>query len=703
MSTRPRRPGSNPDLPSAMDAPRMDSFGRLLPYVWPYRGRLAVSWVLAVFVALFWGLNLSAAYPVVKTLLEGKSLHEEVDRWADGYEEDMRGREAKIAELDREIAVRRSEVGDSTADEKLTKLTLERTRQTGKLDDATTSLGRMEWVRLRVLPWVPKDSFETFALMLGLLFTATMLKCGCVFVQEVLVGQVVETTLRDVRKDCLSHALELDYPTVAKEGTAGLMARFTYDAQQLAEGLQLLSGRLVREPLKAIACVVLAVMINWRLTLLSVTVVRLLGFALYSCGKAMKRASKRMMESMTRIYEHLEETLDGIKAVLAFGRQDLHREEFDREYDVYLKKAVKVLRVEALTKPTTELLSTVAVLLAMLPCSYLVLSGKTEIAGVKLAGDTMDIASVVALYAALAGLLDPCQKLSKVYARLKRCGAAGDRIFEFLDTESGTTLPAEPAPMPAVADRIDFREVTFQYPQGKGEEALRPMVLDRLNLTIDAGECVAVVGENGCGKSTLLSLLPRFYEPTAGEIFVDGVRLSEVDPEDVRSSLSLVAQDTTLFSGTIRDNIRYGRPDATDEEVEAAAEAASVTQFVAGLPQGMATDVGTKGQNLSGGQRQRIAMARAILRDPALLLLDEATSAIDAQSEHAIHATLKSFTRGRTTLLITHTMSPSLLDFVTRVVVLSEGRVEADGTHAELLATSPTYQRLFTAPTRLAA
>ena len=673
----------------------MDSFGRLLPFVWPYRRQLFLSWGFALAVALFWGLNLSAAYPVVKTLLEGKSLQEEVDRWAVGYQEEIDTRQARVADLDEQIDTRRSEVGETAADKQLTKLSHERGRQAGKLEDASQGLARMEWVRLRVLPWIPAGAFETFAMVLGVLIAATLLKCVCIFIQDILVGRVVERTLRDVRRRCLSHALELDYPTLAKDGTAGLMARFTFDAQQLAEGLQLLSGRLIREPMKAIVCVVLALIINWRLTLVSITVVPLLAYCLYRCGRALKRASTRMMESMTRIYERLEETLDGSKVVMAFGRQELHKEQFDAEYDRYLSKAIKVVRVEALTKPTTELLSTLAVVMAMLPCSYLVLTGRTTIGGVKLAGEAMDIASVAALYAALAGLLDPCQKLSKVYSRLKRCGAAVDRIFSFLDAKSGTVLPETPATMPAVTESIEFREITFQYPQTGGDESLRPMVLDRLTASVPAGECVAIVGENGCGKSTLLSLVPRFYEPTAGEVFVDGVRLSEIDPRDLRASISLVTQDPLLFSGTILENIRYGRPEATDEQVEEAARQASVTQFVAGLPNGFATEVGTKGRELSGGQRQRIAMARAILRDPAILLLDEATSAVDAQSEAAIHEALKNFVSGRTTLMITHAMTPRMLEFVTRIIVLSEGQVEADGTHDELLNTSPTYQRLF--------
>ncbi|MFN5529946.1 MAG: ABC transporter ATP-binding protein, partial [Planctomycetaceae bacterium] len=225
----------------------------------------------------------------------------------------------------------------------------------------------------------------------------------------------------------------------------------------------------------------------------------------------------------------------------------------------------------------------------------------------------------------------------------------------------------------------------------------RPPVLNDVSLTFEAGETVAVVGENGSGKSTLVSLIPRFFDPDRGALCLNGIDVRHFSLRDLRGELGLVTQETLLFDDTIAGNIGYGRPGASREEIEQAAERASVTQFVAGLPQGFDTPVGEKGASLSGGQRQRIALARAMLRDPQILILDEATSAIDALSERLIHESLRTFVKGRTTFLITHSITDTLLSFVTRIVVLDHGRVVASGSHAKLLADCEIYRRLYRA------
>lgn len=682
----------------------MEVFARLIPYIRPHARKLAVSWLLACVIALMWGANFAAAWPLVKTLFEGKTLQEEVATMTASSEAEIAAIDGRIRELDDVIASRRTEIGPDVADGAIMRRTADRSRYVEKLTEANARLATLRWVEYRILPWVPTDRFQTFALVLGLLTLSTVIKCICLYLQETLVGDVVERTIQGVRNDCLHHALHLDYATTSGKGTATLISRFTFDAEKMAEGLTMLSGRVVREPLKAIVCVAIALFVSWRLTLLSVIVVPALGLLLYRVGQSIKKASRRMMESMSRIYENLEETLTGLKVVIAFNREQAHEEQFRAEYDRYLTKAIKVVRYNSTIRPISEVLSTSAVMIAMMPCAYLVLSGETGIWGIKLASDQMSVASVAMLYGALAGLLDPCTKLSKVYSRLKQCTAAIERIFQFLDTKSAVQTPEITKSMPSMSKTIEFRDLSFQYPNSdRVDSDLNPLVLNSLNLTVHAGECVAIVGENGCGKSTLLSFLPRFHEPTKGSILIDGVPLADLDAAEFRQHMGLVAQDTRLFNGTIIDNIRDGRPDATDDEIREAADASSVTQFVENLPNGLETIVGPHGNSLSGGQRQRVSLARAMIRNPKLLLLDEATSAIDAQSELAIHTVLKSFVKNRTTLMVTHSVSPTLLEFVTRIIVLSEGRVEADGSHEKLLATSPTYQRLFGGPIRAAA
>jgi subfamily B ATP-binding cassette protein MsbA len=403
-----------------------------------------------------------------------------------------------------------------------------------------------------------------------------------------------------------------------------------------------------------------------------------------------------MLESMSRIYKVLEETFVGLKIVIAFGGAAHHRRQFHTEHKEYYSKAMKVVRIDALTKPTVELLGMFAVFIAMLPGAYLVLRGKTEIWEIRLANSPMDMAQLSLLYAMLAGILDPCRKMSSVYSKLKTSTAAIDRIFELMDRKPEVRDPDHPVPLPRLSRSIEFSGVTFQYP-ARDSATLRRAALDDVNLTIRAGEVVALVGENGCGKSTLVNLLPRFFDPQRGEVLIDGVPIKQAALRELRSQIGLVTQETILFDDSIYENIRYGKPDATPEQIEAAARRAHVTSIVEELPNGFATSVGERGGELSGGQRQRISLARAILRNPALLILDEATSAIDAQSERLIHATLKEFAAGRTVLLVTHLLSGSLLGFITRIVVMEEGRVVASGTHEELLATCPQYQRLYEA------
>jgi subfamily B ATP-binding cassette protein MsbA len=263
--------------------------------------------------------------------------------------------------------------------------------------------------------------------------------------------------------------------------------------------------------------------------------------------------------------------------------------------------------------------------------------------------------------------------------------------------------------LPRHEKSIEFRDINFSYARKREAADLltaddeRPSVLNNVNLTVNAGEVIVVVGGNGSGKSTLVNLLPRYFDANSGQVLIDGVNIARARLRNLRGQISIVTQETLLFDDTIYSNIAYGKLDATRAEVEEAARRANATPFIEQLADGFETPVGEKGQRLSGGQRQRIALARAMLRDPAILILDEATSAIDASSERLIHAALRDFVAGRTTFLITHSVSPSILDFVTRIAVMDEGRLVAVGTHQELIESSPVYQRLFHAQVRQGA
>jgi ATP-binding cassette subfamily B protein len=290
------------------------------------------------------------------------------------------------------------------------------------------------------------------------------------------------------------------------------------------------------------------------------------------------------------------------------------------------------------------------------------------------------------LYAGYMGIA--AASLSEMWGEVQRGAGAMERLAELLAAEPTIKAAAQPARMPDVSrGRIELDHVSFRYPSRPETAAL-----DDFSVSVEPGETVAFVGPSGAGKSTTFQLLLRFYDPAAGRVLIDGVDIARADPEQVRSRIGLVPQDTVLFGASARENIRYGRPDATDAEIEAAAAAAEADGFIRELPQGYDTFLGERGLRLSGGQRQRIAIARAILKDPPILLLDEATSSLDAESERLVQYALEKLMRKRTTIIIAHRLATVLK--ADRIVVVDAGRVVAVGTHAQLLAASPLYARL---------
>ncbi|MBM82487.1 MAG: ABC transporter [Planctomycetaceae bacterium] len=670
----------------------MQTFGRLIPFLMPHRRKIATSAFFAVIVALLWAVNLSFTFLVVKVLLQGESLPSYVANRIEASQSDIKGHSNSLASLDSRLTA--AQATRDKDDETVVAIYKEKSRQQRKLSAASRRLLVLSWVQANVIPLVPEDQFDTYALILGLLVFLTAMKGTSVFIQDYLIGSVVELVMMGLRKACFRRVLKVDYQTLSNNGTSDLVARFTNDITMLATGLLLLGGKVIREPLKAVACIGFAFFFNWQLTLLSLLMVPLIAVVFYRFGKTLKQASHHTMESMSRIYKTLEETFDGLKVVIAFNSARRHRRQFHQETKEYYRKSMKVLQVDALTSPTTELLGILAVCLAVLPGAYLVLREVTLIWGIKLTSTKMDIADLSTLYALLIGTLDPIRKLSSVYTKLKRSAAAADRIFELMDMESKVQSPEQPKILGRHRKSITFNDVKFKYATND-EADTRPVVLRGIDLSISFGEAVAIVGENGCGKSTLLSLLPRYFDVDSGTVEVDEVNIRDVSLGELRSQVAIVTQETILFDDTIAGNIRYGRPSATDEEVAAAAKQAYVTSFLEQMPDGLETRVGEKGRQLSGGQRQRVALARAILRDPSILILDEATSAIDAQSEALIHEVLADFTKNRTTFLITHAINQSILNFVTQIVVMDEGKVVAIGTHEQLRETSPLYCKLY--------
>jgi subfamily B ATP-binding cassette protein MsbA len=674
----------------------IQSFLRLWPYIWTHRKLMFMSIFFAGLTALLWGSNLSIVYPVATIMLDSRSIPEIVQHEIQNAETTISKEEYKVAKCQVEIE-QYEKAGKPTGAERQSYVdTLhERAKHQSSLATASRSLAMLKWCHAHLIPWVPNDKFSCFFTILILLALATVIKGACIYVQECLVGSLVELTVMDVRKACYRKTLGLDYQTISMKGTSSLMSLFTYEMNMLGNGLSLLGGKVIVEPMKAVTCIIFAFMVNWQLTLMSMLFVPIAGYMFYRFGKALKKASHKMIDSMSRIYKMLEETFSSMKIVMVYGNFRQHRAQFHRENKQYYKKAMKIVQIDSLTGPATELFGLCAAYVAVLPCAYLMLKTETSIWGIKLASTPPDLPTLALLYGFLAGVIDPIRKLSSVYAKLKRSSASADRVFQFLDHHNQVEDPKEPASLARHSESIEFSEVRFSYLLRESEK--RAEVLHEISLKFDHGDVVLVVGENGSGKSTLVNLIPRYFDPTAGQVLIDGVNIQQARLRDLRNQMAVVTQETLLFDKTIRENIRYGQLTASNQEVEDAAFQAGVLQFIDSLPEGFDTVIGEKGGGLSGGQRQRIALARAFIRNPAILIMDEATSAIDVQSEIIIHQALKSYSQGRTLFMISHHITPSLLDFVTKIVVMSKGRAVGVGTHQELLKTCPVYDRIYNA------
>jgi ATP-binding cassette subfamily B protein/subfamily B ATP-binding cassette protein MsbA len=694
----------------------MKNFLRALRHALPYRRRLGLSIFCALMAAVLWGLNFTSIYPVLKILHSEQTPHEWIDEQIKHLEREIRDNEQHIAPLTEKKAGLEKRLQEMNADprqadktapveQQIRDITHELYKFERRLGAARNSLYYHQVGRKYIYKLLPPDCFQILFGVISLVLVGVVIKCFFEFAQESLVGSVVNLSLFDLRNRFYRNVIHLDVDQFGEHGSSELMARFTNDMESLGAGLKALFGRLVAEPLRAVICVIMACFISWQLTLMFLILVPIAVLILARVGRIMKQATRRLLERMSSIYKILQESFQGIRVVKAFTMEPYERRRFCTATKDYYHKAMRVVNIDALADPIIEVLGVAAVAGALLAGSYLVLRRETTVWGVRLTHQPLEAASMLQLYVYLGMIADPVRKLSSVFTRLQSACAASDRIFAYVDRQprvrgnsDGPRLRLarpvrpgpgqEPAAEPPPAGRpafVEFRNVCFSY------EPQRP-ILTNIDLEVRSGETVALVGRNGCGKTTLLGLIPRFFDPDHGAVVIDGRDIRTVHLRSLRQGIGIVTQDTILFDDTIYNNIAYGSRGAQPAEVEAAAQRAFADEFIVKLPRGYQTRVGELGGKLSGGQKQRLALARAILRDPAVLILDEFTSQIDSESETMIHRALKDFVVGRTTFLISH--RPHTLELADRIVVLESGRIAAVGTHAELMAGCPAYQRL---------
>ena len=663
----------------------MKNFLRAVRCAWPYRVRLGVSVLCAVLAAVFWGLNFTAIYPVLKIIGSEKNLQQWAECEIERCKKDIAPLEAEQDKLGKKADNLQRAPWSRWREDAERDLARTQARVESKLESARRELLRYQLLKKYIDLIFPGDRFLTLALVILLVVLAVAIKGFFEFWQETLVGSVVNRSLFDLRGRFFRRAVNMDVQSFSGEGTHELMARFTNDMELLGNGLKTLFGKVIAEPLRALACVVLACWISWRLTLMFLVLVPIALFILTKVGRMMKRATRRCLERMSNIYKLLQETFGNIRVVKAFTSEPYERRRFSAATKDYYHRAMTVVRLDALAGPIIELLGVVAIALALLAGAYLVLGKHTHILGLEMTKRPLEAETLLQLYALLAAIADPVRKLSSVYTKIQSGAAASDRIFHYIDRQPRVLINSAGHLIERHAVDIEFRDVCFSYEPGK-------RILTGINLHIRHGETIALVGKNGSGKSTLVSLLPRFFDPDHGSVLIDGIDVRAAHLRRLRRQVGVVTQSAILFDDTIHNNIAYGRRRATREEVEEAARLAGAHEFITEQSKGYDTRIGDLGDRVSGGQKQKLALARALLRNPSILVLDEFTSQYDTESEAEIHQTLREFRRGRTIFIIAHRLNT--LEIADRIVVLDAGRVASVGTHAELLKICPLYQRL---------
>lgn len=525
---------------------------------------------------------------------------------------------------------------------------------------------------------LPAGPFSAAAVIFGVLGLLTVVGAAANFLHVYLSLTVVNKTLADVRHSLFGRMLRLPLLTVTGKGPSDLVNRIIFDTWTLSTGFSTLISKAVADSTKGVVAVGVAVWLDWRMSAVSLAVAPLIYVVIRKLGSKIRRASRGALEHQADVTRTALESLQGFRVVKVHTTEDKQLDAFDTSNRSFLRELNRVRTARALASPLVEVIAIFAV-------GTMALVAVKAILDKELDRETM-IQVLLALGLAGASL----RPLTGLVNDIQQSSAAADRLAEIeRELPEPGHEPGRPALAPHHRDLV-FEGITLQYP-GAQRPALR-----EVSLTIRHGERVAFVGPNGCGKTTLLSLVPRILEPGTGRVLIDGVDVAGVSVESLRSQIGVVTQETILFRGTVAQNIAYGTPGATPEQIRTAAAKARADGFIVTRPGGYDADVAEQGASLSGGQRQRLAIARAIIRDPRILILDEATSMVDGESEAQIAEALTDFTQGRTCLIVAHRLSTVLS--ADRIVVMDEGRVVDAGRHDELIARCDVYKRLFEQP-----
>ena len=533
------------------------------------------------------------------------------------------------------------------------------------------------------VPWIIKDMIDKVLAQKDMLML-NVIAVGIVVVfffrgiffygQSYLVSFVGQRVIIDLRDVLYQKFQRMPLAYYDRQQTGEIMSYITNDVASLQNAIVDNLIEMVTEGSILIGSIVLMVYLDWKLSLLTLVTIPMVGQAMKVFGRKLKTSGTLIQERLADITALLQESISSVRVVKSFVREGYEIERFHNQNELNFQAAMKNVQLMSLLTPTVEFLAALAVTFIVWFGGYEVVNGE------------ITAGSLIAFLTYAVNLANPVKRISRVYGNLQKAMAAADRVFDVLDLPEQITNKKDAIALPKIEGHVAVNAVCFEYKKGV------PALVD-VSLQVEPGQMIAFVGPSGGGKSTIANLIPRFYDVTAGSIEIDGHDVRDVTMESLREQIGIVPQETMLFSTTILENIRYGRLDATDEEVVAAAKAANANDFILELPHGYTTTIGERGLNLSGGQRQRIAIARAILKNPRVLILDEATSALDTESEKIVQAALDKLMVGRTSFVIAHRLST--IFNADQIFVVENGHIREHGTHAELLARGGLYSNLY--------
>ena len=510
-----------------------------------------------------------------------------------------------------------------------------------------------------------------------LLFIAFSLKNIFGYLQSYYLAFVEQGMIRDLRNEAYFHLHKLPMSYFKNEKTGNLISRVTNDVYAVQTSVSAVFLNMVREPFSILVFLLIALTISWRLTLFSLLVLPLSAGIIGWIGLKLRKQTSILQGKMSEITTTLHETITGVKIVKAFGMEDYENKKFSAQTFSFFKTILKINRIRNAAPHITEVLSVVV------GCVMIYFGGQLV-----LVEKTLNASEFITFLLAIFQMMPPIKELSSVNNRIQESSAAAERVFEILDTEPRIKNVETPVAKNDFEHQIEFENVSFHYDDSD------ELILESLNITVEKGKVLAIVGSSGAGKTTMVDLIPRFYDPTSGRIILDGTDLKEVRIEDIRKLMGIVTQETILFNETVRSNISYGIEKCSEEKIIAAAKAANAHNFVLELPNGYDTIIGEKGTKLSGGQRQRLSIARALLKNPPIMILDEATSALDNESEVLVQEAIERLMAERTTFVIAHRLST--IRNADRIIVLDKGKIVQDGKHDDLLAQeSGIYRKLY--------